>query len=120
MARSATRLGRESGRDRLKTIPSGEITRHVKVFLRADDGRTPWSRRRERSWDFCFNHFQDHPNPTEVMELSCLQLRYYLVSWGMLNGSSFLFNQTNALHYRRAVGAIEGHDRAMRGLGVHQ
>ncbi|MDQ4500759.1 hypothetical protein [Sinomonas sp. ASV322] len=103
----------------MKTIATGEITRHVRAFLRAHDERTPPSRRRERSWDFCFNHFQDHSNPTEAMDLSCLHLGYYLASWGMLRGSSFLFNHTNALHYRKVVEVIEEHNQAMRGLDVH-
>jgi hypothetical protein len=53
---------------------------------------------RYASFDYCFNHFQafrergkvgDICSPDNVQE-SCLQLGFYLASWGMLRGSSFL------------------------------
>ncbi len=46
-------------------------------FLDTTEGRAP-SRRRERSWDFCYDYFRNHRRPTETMELSCLHLGYYL------------------------------------------
>lgn len=85
-----------------------------------DDSLNAPSRRRERSWDFCFNYFQDNPYPTQNMEVSCLQLGYYLASWGMLRGSTFLFKETNALHYRSAIEVIEQHNETMSGLDVDQ
>lgn len=100
-------------------LPSGMISETVRTFLRDDSTNAP-SRRRERSWDFCFNYFQDNPRPTRNMELSCLQLGYYLASWGMLRGSAFLFKETNALHYRSAIEVIEQHNEAMLGVDVDQ
>jgi hypothetical protein len=50
------------------------------------------------------------------MEVSCLQLGYYLASWGMLRGSSYLFRETNARHYQEAIEVIERHNAAMREL----
>jgi hypothetical protein len=41
------------------------------------------------------------------MEMSCLQLGYYLASWGMLRGSSYLFRETNARHYQASIEVIE-------------
>lgn len=70
----------------MTSLPSGTITETVNAFLRVDSDSAP-SRRRERSWDFCFTYFQDNPHPTQNMETSCLQLGYYLASWGMLRGS---------------------------------
>lgn len=101
----------------MKTVEPGEITSCVEDFLREGQD-TPASRRRERSWDFCFNHFQDHERPTQVMELSCLHLGYYLASWGMLRGSSFLFRETNLLHYRPVIEVIETHNSTLRGTDV--
>lgn len=101
----------------MKSIPSGEITAALEAFLR-EGNETLTSRRRERSWDFCFNHFQDNVRPTEVMDLSCLHLGYYLASWGMMRGSSFLFHQTNARHYQRVVEVVEQHNDQMRGFDV--
>lgn len=100
----------------MRDIPSGQIAAAVDAFL-GDGGRAP-SRRRERSWDFCYDYFQDHPSPTEDIELSCLHLGYYLASWGMLRGSSYLFKNTNALHYRDTIEVIEHHNPTMRGWDV--
>lgn len=51
---------------------------------------------RYASYDYCFNYFQSFYNNGTVVELaseanlqmSCLQLGFYLASWGMLRGSS--------------------------------
>lgn len=101
----------------MKTIAPGAISAAVEAFLRPDADTLP-SRRRERSWDLCFAHFQEHPRPAEVMEASCLHLGYYLASWGMLRGSSFLFRETNLLHYQGAIEVIEEHDENLRGWDV--
>lgn len=58
---------------------------------------------RYASFDYCFNHFQQHRTAVAVwgdptgMEVSCLQLGFYLASWGMLRGSSELL-QRSARH----------------------
>lgn len=49
---------------------------------------------RYASFDYCFNYFQSHrQDPAALvspggLETSCLQLGFYLASWGMLRGSS--------------------------------
>ncbi|GGD31401.1 hypothetical protein [Nocardioides daphniae] len=51
---------------------------------------------RYASFDYCFNYFQSHSqDPGRLvtsggLETSCLQLGFYLASWGMLRGSSAL------------------------------
>lgn len=58
---------------------------------------------RYTSFDYCFNHFQQHRTAAAVwgaptgMEVSCLQLAFYLASWGMLRGSAPLL-QHSARH----------------------
>lgn len=58
---------------------------------------------RYASFDYCFNHFQEHRTAVAAwgqptgMEVSCLQLGFYLASWGMLRGSSELL-QRSARH----------------------
>lgn len=80
--------------------------RALEVDIEATVGRYLGDRApsaRYTSFDYCFNHFQQHR--TEVaawgeptgMEASCLQLGFYLASWGMLRGSSGLL-QRSARH----------------------
>ena len=62
-----------------------------------DDGRKPWAR--YASFDYCFNYFQEFKNKKELtskenMQNSCLHLAFYLASWGMLRGSSFLLQKS--------------------------
>ncbi|OLT39495.1 hypothetical protein BJF86_08800 [Serinicoccus sp. CNJ-927] len=102
----------------MKPVLPGSIERALEGFLGRDGDTRASPRRRERSWDLCYCHFQDHPEPTKVMETSCLHLGYYLASWGMLRGSSFLFHETNALHYQAVIGVIEKHNKALRGWDV--
>ena len=58
---------------------------------------------RYASFDYCFNHFQQHRTAVAAwgeptgMEASCLHLGFYLASWGMLRGSSDLL-QRSARH----------------------
>lgn len=54
---------------------------------------------RYASFDYCFNYFhsfkdkRDIANP-ENIQTSCLQLAFYLASWGMLRGSTFLLQKS--------------------------
>lgn len=51
---------------------------------------------RYASFDYCNNHF--HPNNqlhiADDMEKSCMSLGFYLASWGMFRGSSFLLDNS--------------------------
>ncbi|PYS60059.1 MAG: hypothetical protein DMF74_19710 [Acidobacteria bacterium] len=57
---------------------------------------------RYSSFDYCFNYFQTFRDEGRIQELSqpaqiqasCLQLGFYLASWGMLRGSSFLLEKS--------------------------
>lgn len=57
---------------------------------------------RYASFDYCFNYFQSFRESGEVealanagnLQTSCLQLGFYLASWGMLRGSSFLLDKS--------------------------
>jgi hypothetical protein len=54
------------------------------------------------SFDYCFNYFQSFRDKNRVadicsavnIEQSCLQIGFYLASWGMLRGSSFLLDKS--------------------------
>ncbi|RKY36479.1 MAG: hypothetical protein DRP78_03505 [Candidatus Omnitrophota bacterium] len=54
------------------------------------------------SFDFCYNYFYSFYKGNKFSELanknnlqmSCLQISFYLSSWGMLRGSSFLLEKS--------------------------
>jgi hypothetical protein len=70
-----------------------DIAANVDAFLgeRDETGR-------ESSFDYCFNYFADHRTlggnstfaDSENLQMSCLQLGFYLASWGMMRGSAYL------------------------------
>jgi len=52
---------------------------------------------RYASFDYCYNYFQErHKNGKMIdnIQLSCLQLGFYLASWGMYRGSTFLLQKS--------------------------
>ena len=63
-------------------------------------GRQPDER--YASFDYCFNYFQSFRDAGEAsslgssanIQVSCLQLGFYLASWGMLRGSSHLLQRS--------------------------
>jgi hypothetical protein len=76
-----------------------DIEKNIHDYFNGDNssqGRNPLER--YASFDYCFNHFQSFREKNKISELaspqhiqeSCLHLGFYLASWGMLRGSSFL------------------------------
>jgi len=63
-------------------------------------GRKP--NERYASFDFCYNYFYSFYKENRLSELangqnlqtSCLQIGFYLASWGMMRGSSFLLEKS--------------------------
>ncbi len=82
-----------------------------------DDGKSGGIKAFERdsSFDYCFNYFQSFREFGAIGELadnknlqtSCLQLGFYLASWGMLRGSSFLLRKSIKF-YESVIKAIAG------------
>jgi hypothetical protein len=76
---------------------SPDIELNIATYLRS---RGPADR--YTSFDYCFNYFQTHrENGTiahlasaELLEKSCLQLGFYLASWGMYRGSTELLRRS--------------------------
>lgn len=54
---------------------------------------------RYRSWEYCYSHFMNarHQSDPDYDYLS-LQLAFYLASWGMYRGSSFLLQKDYRIH----------------------
>jgi len=78
-------------------------------------GRKPDER--YASFDYCYNYFYSFYKTGKLSELankenmqtSCLQIGFYLASWGMLRGSSFLLEKS-VRHYRDLIIAISKMD----------
>lgn len=100
----------------MRIVEPGHITDIVQKFLDVSNEEQPSKTSRSRSWDYCYNYFQDHTEPTRDLERSCLQLGYYLASWGMLRGSTYLFTKTNMYHYGKAIHVIEDFNPTMRAI----
>lgn len=54
---------------------------------------------RYRSWEYCYKVFQDARKAKDVdVDYLSLQLAFYLASWGMYRGSSFLLQKDYKIH----------------------
>lgn len=80
-----------------------DIEKSFKQFLEGNGknkGRDP--NERYASFDFCYNYFCPFYKGDKLSELankdnlqmSCLQIGFYLASWGMMRGSSFLLEKS--------------------------
>ena len=98
-----------------------KINANLRKYL---DQRQPNAR--SSSFDYCFNYFQSYREGGDVsvmssrenMELSCLQLGFYLASWGMLRASSVLL-QKSVRHYARVIEAIASMDPEVWEIDAH-
>jgi len=72
-----------------------DIKEGIKEFIKKRDQFDRYA-----SFDYCYNYFYSFKdNPLELaneknLETSCFQLGFYLASWGMMRGSSFLLNKS--------------------------
>lgn len=68
------------------------IRKFYKECVRNPEGRY-------RSWDHCHGFFRQHYSDLQgVQDTAALQLGFYLASWGMSRGSSFLLQHTYLVH----------------------
>jgi hypothetical protein len=65
-----------------------------------------FGKHRYSSFDYCYNYFHETEDLTKDMEKSCMELSFYLSSWGMLRGS-FLLDQS-AKYYEGTIDYING------------
>jgi len=90
------------------------VEKSINKFLEGhgkNNGRKPDER--YASFDFCYNHFYSFYKRNKLHELadeknlqtSCLQLGFYLASWGMMRGSSFLLGKS-VRNYKNLIIAI--------------
>lgn len=84
------------------------ISDNIRAYLK---DRSP--NERYASFDYCYNYFREFYEQGNIagiasssnIQLSCLHLGFYLASWGMLRGSSFLL-QKSVKHFERLISVI--------------
>lgn len=72
---------------------------------------------RYTSFDYCFNYFRSTKDLTDDIEKSCLVLGFYLASWGMLRGSSFLL-QHSINHFKPTILYINSLEKSVWDIDV--
>ncbi len=69
------------------------------------------------SFDYCYNYFITTKDLTRDMERSCLTLGFYLASWGMYRGSSFLL-QNSLIVFKPTIEYIATLDQSVWEIDV--
>ncbi len=72
---------------------------------------------RYTSFDYCYNYFQLTKNLNKDIEKSCLVIGFYLASWGMFRGSSFLL-QKSVKHFQPTIQYIANLDKSFWNIDV--
>ncbi|MDO9152435.1 MAG: hypothetical protein Q7U47_01785 [Paludibacter sp.] len=72
---------------------------------------------RYTSFDYCYNYFWTTNDLNKDIEKSCLVLGFYLASWGMFRGSSFLL-QHSIKHFQRTIEYINTLDKSVWKIDV--
>ena len=72
---------------------------------------------RYTSFDYCYNYFITTSDLELDIEKSCLTLGFYLASWGMFRGSSFLL-QKSLKHFQPTISYINKLDRSVWEIDV--
>ncbi|TSA87593.1 hypothetical protein FNU79_03705 [Deinococcus detaillensis] len=91
----------------MRDLTREAIEENLKKFLtgeKKDEGLLPTER--YASFDYCYNYFQSFRRRGKLskltsdknLEQSCLQIAFYLASWGMLRGSTELLKMSSR-HY---------------------
>lgn len=62
---------------------------------------------RAQSYDHCYNYFADTEDLEADLEKSCAILGFYLASWGMYRGSTYLQQNTSSAHLAGTIRAIQ-------------
>ena len=74
---------------------------------------------RSQSYDHCYNYFADTKDPTADLEKSCGVLGFYLASWGMYRGSTYLQQHTNSSHLIQTIRKIQNLRPTLAGIDLN-
>ncbi len=103
-----------------------DVRKSINQFLNGqgkNKGRLP--NERYASFDYCYNYFYLFYKEDKLsklsndgnLQISCLQLGFYLASWGMMRGSSFLLEKS-VKNYTNLIIAISKMDRKLWEIDV--
>ena len=73
---------------------------------------------RYSSFDYCYNYFLKENDLTKDIEKSCFELAFYLASWGMFRGSSFLL-QKSAKYFIKTIEYVNSLDRELWKIDIN-
>ena len=104
----------------INNLERNKIDRYLKDYI---DIRDP--NQRYASYDYCYNYFRSFVNSSKTSEIanadnmqtSCIQLGFYLASWGMYRGSSQILQQS-AKGLEKVIQVIATTDSAMFKIDV--
>ena len=68
---------------------------------------------RFKSWEHCYNYFN---GDSIEIDLACLHLGFYLASWGMYRGSSFLLQKDYKVHENAVREIVKSEYKVLRGI----
>jgi hypothetical protein len=102
----------------------GFITRPLKIMYETDIEKVFSEfkskldpNHRYASFDYCYNYFLSTDDLKADVEKSCLTLGFYLASWGMFRGSSFLL-QKSAKVFQPTIDYVSKLDRSVWKIDV--
>ena len=79
---------------------------------------------RYRSWEYCYKIFNDAHKSNNVddnfIDYLCLHLSFYLASWGMYRGSSFLLQRDYKVHKEAIKVILEKKYDSLWGINVNE
>lgn len=77
---------------------------------------------RYKSWEHCRNAFLKNrsSNYEDVSDYLCLHLAFYLASWGMYRGSSFLLQKDYKVHRNVIKMILDERYESLWSVGVHE
>jgi hypothetical protein len=106
---------REENTEEDGTMKQNDIEDVVRGYISEMEG----PHHRYASFDYCYNYFQGNRNKdlTADMEKACLELAFYLASWGMLRGSSQLL-QKSARNFKKTIEYINSLDKNLWEIDV--
>jgi len=110
----------------VKGVSEMNIKKAIDSFVQGkqkNKGKQP--NERYASFDYCYNYFYgfyeknklDQLASKERLHESCLQIGFYLASWGMMRGSSFLLEKS-ARNFKPLIVAISKMDRKLWEIDV--